>query len=168
MKKLTTILIDKGCKRIGYLLGSSASNHNRLHFEGFKEVLKENSIPLIEEIIYDANSFTEASGYEVKKETLEKINVSFDALICENDELAIGAIKALKEKGIKVPEDVKVTGFDNIEKCELITPKLTTISPNWYHFGEEMCKYKLKVLTGKASTHTLLLNADKIERESTK
>ena len=98
MKKLTTILIDKGCKRIGYLLGSSTSNHNRLCFEGFKEALKENSIPLIEEIIYDANSFTEASGYEVMKEMLEKINVSFDALICENDELAIGAIKALTEK----------------------------------------------------------------------
>lgn len=167
--QLTNELYKQGSKRIAYLYGAHASYHNMLRYEGYKNALIERGIDPKVEMFFDADSFTEEKGYETVLKVLTKGEATFDTLICGNDELAIGAIKALKELGYNVPRDIKVTGFDNIEKGTLIKPTLTTISVDWFLFGKTMAKYALDVLNKKEVEKKMFLKtANIIWRDSTK
>ncbi|MBO4667052.1 MAG: LacI family DNA-binding transcriptional regulator [Bacilli bacterium] len=166
---LTKELIERGSKRIAYLYGSHASYHNMLRFKGYKKALIESGINPDEMVFFDADSFTEEAGYETVKKALNSQKKDFDTLMCGNDELAIGAIKALQELGYNVPKDIKVTGFDNIDKGTLINPSLSTITVDWFLFGKEMAKYSLDVLARKNVDNTVFLKTAKIIwRDSTK
>lgn len=166
---LTKELLSSGSRKIAYLYGAHASYHNMLRYNGYKKALMESGINPNEMMFFDADSFTETSGYQVVKKTLENKKIKFDTLMCGNDELAIGAIKALQELGYDVPKDIKVTGFDNIDKGTLIKPSLTTITVDWFLFGKEMAKYALDVLSKKETDKKKFLKTAKIIwRDSTK
>ena len=170
--ELTSRLIENGSKRIAYLLGSSQSNHNLLRFKGYVKALKDHNKELDNSIVYDANSFTKQAGYNTILKALQDEDgiLPFDAIVAGNDELAIGAINALKEFGYDVPKDVKVTGFDNILEGNLMKPTLTTVDVNWTVYGEKMGEFAFKVLEDpkKLESNTLLIDTTIMERESSK
>lgn len=171
MYELTSLLINKGCKKIAYLLGSHASHHNELRFKGYLKALSENNIPFDCEMVYDADAFTKEAGFNLMQKVIKDVNykLPFDALVASNDELAIGAIQALQDANFKVPQDIKVTGFDNITESSLINPSLTTIDVDWEMYGEKMGEYAFKILNQKDEVdNSLLINTTLIERESTK
>lgn len=164
----TKDLISKGCKKIGYILGSRHSSHNRKRFEGYVKAFEECNIKLDESIIFDADAFTEQRGFDVINEiALKNIKLPFDSLICANDELAIGAILALKKNGYKVPDDIMVAGFDNIEIGKYIHPSLSTVSVDWKYYGNKMAKLALDILSQK-EVEDIIIPVQIIERESTK
>ena len=164
----TMNLISKGCKKIAYLLGSKHSSHNRKRFEGYVKAFEECGICVDNSIVFDADAFTEQRGFDVINEfALKNKQLPFDSLICANDELAIGAIKALKCNGFKVPEDIKVAGFDNIEKGKWMSPSLSTVAVDWKSYGKEMAKLALDILKHK-KVETIEIPVQIIERESTK
>ena len=172
IQDLTSNLIEKGLKRVGYLLGSSASSHNYFRYKGYLKALKDHNIPLDTSIVFDANAFTKNAGYETINNVLKQNphNLPFDALVCGNDELAIGAIKALKDNGYDVPKDVKVTGFDNTLEGSMMTPSLTTVDVDWVKYGEIMGDYAFKILKDASSIDNdyLLIDTTIIERDSSK
>ena len=162
----TKDLISKGCKKIAYMLGSKLSTHNKRRFDGYVKAFEEANMQIDESIIFDADAFTEQRGFDVIDEIISKNeHIAFDALVCSNDELAIGAIKALQNNGYNVPYDVKVTGFDNIEKGALFSPSLSTVHVDWRNYGEEMAKFALDILNGKEVT-TLATPVKIIKRQS--
>ena len=164
---LTKALLDRGYKKSAYLYGSHDSSHNKRRYMGYQKALSENGIDPNKCPFFDADSFTEEMGYKTIKENLK--GKEFNALICGNDELAIGAIKALQEEGVRVPEDVVVTGFDNIDKGNLIKPALTTITVDWFTFGKMMAKYAIDILNKKETRRKINLEkAEIIWRDSTK
>ena len=164
----TQKLLKRGCKRIGYLYGPHVSHHNHERFLGYKEALNDNDM-YYPELFFDADSFTEEKGYITIKELLQNNKtINFDGLMCSNDELAFGAIRALNEFGFNIPKDVKVTGFDNIDKCSLTIPTLSTISVDWNDFGKKVIEYAINVLNKKVKTKDYMINsANVIERGST-
>lgn len=170
MYELTKMLIERNLDRIGYVSGSSDSYHNKSRFNGFLRAHLEKNKKVNNDIIYEANGFTEAHGYNTVKEVLEKSdNLPFDALMCANDELAIGAMRAIKEAGYNVPNDVKVTGFDGIELASIVYPSLTTIAIDWVSLGEKIAKYSLDILKKKHMDNLFVITDIKIiERKSTK
>ena len=164
----TKNLISKGSKNIAYLLGSRHSSHNRKRFEGYVKALEESGIKVNHDIVFDADAFTEQKGFDVINEfALKNKQLPFDSLICANDELAIGAINALKCNGFRVPEDVKVAGFDNIEKGKIVSPTLSTVSVDWKFYGKQFAKLALDILKHK-KVETIEIPVQIIERESTK
>lgn len=164
----TINLINKGCKRIAYMLGSKHSYHNRKRFEGYVKAFEEKKMPLDKSIVFDADAFTEQRGFEVINEIVSQNNkLTFDSLICANDELAIGAINALTKHGYNVPKDIKVAGFDNIEKGNYVYPTLSTVKVDWKFYGEEMAKLALEILANK-KTKDIDIPVEIIERDSTK
>ena len=166
---LTKELLNKGMKRIAYLFGAHASCHNKSRYLGYRKALLENNINPDEMPFFDADSFTEESGYNVIYNELKNKKLDFDALICGNDELAIGAISAFKDLNINVPNDIEVTGFDNIDKASVIHPSLTTISVDWFNFGKVMAHYALDILQKENVEKSLhLAGAKIIWRNSTK
>jgi DNA-binding LacI/PurR family transcriptional regulator len=95
--------------------------------------------------------FTFESGYSAAGKILNKFP-DVTAIFAFNDEMAVGAIRYLKEQGIKVPEDISVVGFDGIELGKYINPALTTIKQSGYHLGLK----SIEILTK-------IINKDKIE-----
>jgi LacI family transcriptional regulator len=164
----TMNLISKGCKRIAYLLGSKHSCHNKKRFEGYVKALEENNIKFDGSIVFDADAFTELRGFDVINDfAYNNQTLPFDSLICANDELAIGAIKALKANGIRVPEDVKVAGFDNIAIGSYMSPSLSTVSVDWMEYGATIARLALDILNHKESG-PVEVPVQIIERESSK
>lgn len=112
-----------------------------------------------------AGDFTRGGGYRATMELLSK-KIPFDALLTANDETALGAIAALQEKGIRVPEDTAVTGFDGIEESELTTPPLTTVRQPLYEIGRSAVELLISKIQGKEVPMRTVLDAPLVVRQS--
>ncbi len=125
--ELVKSMIESGCKRIGYMHGSVDSPDNIKRFNGLLDALKDADLePFC--ILY--GEFLEKNGYRAMAEYLDGNHTLPDALFCGNDEMAIGVINCLNDYGIKIPETIKIAGFDNIELGKYCRPSLTTIDIN--------------------------------------
>ncbi|MCD4827730.1 MAG: LacI family transcriptional regulator [Acholeplasmataceae bacterium] len=165
--QLTKHLIDQGCKRIGFILGSHASYHNTIRFEAYKKALADTQIQFDSDIVYDADAFTIYKGWEVISNHIDsKSKLPFDGLVCCNDELAIGAIKALTENGYKVPTDCLITGFDNIDQARYHDPTITTAHIDWYEYGIKIAELALRILKKEHHESSFIISAEIIKRES--
>lgn len=158
-------LIKLGNRKIGFISGPKNSFDNKERMKGYLDTLKNNSIDVIDKYILKG-MFTEESGYEAVKEFLSKNNDIPDAFFSSNDEMAIGAIKAFHEAGIKVPQDVAIVGFDDIILGSYIKPKLTTIRRPMYELGMFSTNMLMSILEGKSTNSSLVLSTKLIIRES--
>lgn len=159
----TTFLINKGCKNIGFI---SALNKNKIsvdRFKGYERAIIENGMVLDNNKIF-LESFSIESGYSGVKKLLEQNDL--DGICCGNDLIAIGAIKALKEKGLNVPQDVKVIGFDDISISKYMDPPLTTVKQPIYQMGEEAVKMLVNIIEKKEMGMNKVLETELIERNS--
>ena len=140
---------NKGSRKFMYMLGSGDSMHNIERYNGFEEGIKACGLNLEEQVVLDAAGFTILCGYECLKKYLDTNVLESDALICSNDALAIGSLEVFKERNIKVPQEIRVSGFDNIERCNYTTPPLSTIAVDWYNYGVLLGKKIISVLENK-------------------
>jgi sigma-B regulation protein RsbU (phosphoserine phosphatase) len=115
------LIHDHGYRRIAFLNGPDASVDAKQRFAAYKEALQESDIAVDEKLIIHGGNFY-SSGEEAVKILLEQRRAEFDAIVAANDAMAIFAIKELERQGIKVPDDVAVAGFDDIEAGRLLTP----------------------------------------------
>lgn len=115
-----------GHQRIGFMTGLNDSEVGQNRLNGYKQALIDfNYLPdegLIHYGNYSFESGVEGAAYFLSLESLP------DAIICANDSMALGAIQSLKASGIRIPEDISVIGFDNIQVASQVTPALTTIA----------------------------------------
>lgn len=143
----TKHLIERGNKHIAYIgTSKNANNAWAKRYLGYESALKESSIEVKEELLYfgDLKSQT---GYEAIDKILEKTDI--DAIFCASDEIAMGAINALRGKGISVPEDIDVIGFNDIYTASIFYPKLTTISQPMYDMGSVAMRMLIKLINHK-------------------
>src|SRR5207249_5770431 len=116
--------------------------------------------------LYGAGELGIDGGYATCKDLIER-EVQFSALFCANDETAIGAMKALREMGYRIPEDVSVVGFDDIAMVEHLTPALTTVRINKEAVGYIAVKQLISRSTDLDSASvTSLLEVELIKRDS--
>ena len=104
---------------------------------------------------YDAISSEEA-GIEAANHLLETTSALPDAIVCAADIIAVGVLQQLKEAGIRVPEDVAVVGFDNIQLAAFTTPGLTTVQQNTAKAGEKLVENLLLAIDGHPTDDHLL------------
>ena len=166
IKKRVIDFYNKGSRKFIFMNGSPYSVHNQERLDGFIAGIKECNLILEEQIILEGQAFTEKHGYECMTNYLKNHELLADALICSNDELAIGAIKAFKENGIVNFENIRISGFDNIEKCEFISPSLSSISVDWYGYGEKIGYLILDILADKKAIDEIYMNTTLCDRES--
>ena len=126
--------IKQGYDNFAYLSGPKDAFNNNHRYDGFLQALKEANISHHQ---YYQGNFTIQSGYQIGQSILS-VNERPRFIYCANDESAIGLIKALKEGDVKIPEEIAVAGFDNIDLGEYITPKLTTIGINHIEWGKKV------------------------------
>jgi len=124
-------------------------------FNGFNDEFKKNNFDIDSRKIANAIS-TDESGFHATKSLIIN-NIKFDALFAASDLIAIGAIKALTEAGIKVPEDVAVVGFDDIPIASFTNPPLTTVQQDTSKAGEMLVTNLLKMINDEAITTNTLV-----------
>ncbi|NLC95261.1 MAG: LacI family transcriptional regulator [Bacilli bacterium] len=161
--ELIVSMIKKGYRKIGYVAGPVTSYDNLHRFKGFIKALTEYNLPTT---YYYKGDFTKASGYRIGKEIIESSNDLPDFLFCANDEMAIGVLDSFRELNIKVPDDIAIAGFDNIELSMYCTPKLTTVAIDHIKWGEELAQALVDILVNNATTINVNTKGKIIYRES--
>ncbi|KMT64444.1 LacI family DNA-binding transcriptional regulator [Catenovulum maritimum] len=131
----TEWLIENGHTKIACILGPQWKHDARERFWGYQHALTDARIPLDPTLLVSGD-FQESGGREGVKQLLDA-KKEFTAILCGNDETAFGAIEELTNRGIKVPEDISVIGFDDVQFSRMISPKLTTIRYPIYDVGLE-------------------------------
>lgn len=118
-----------GCRKFWFIMGPKDNYENGQRMQAVIDYLKEQNLPCKEDSFY-CESFEIRSGYRGFSELYEVHGELPEAVICANDEIAVGVCKAAGEKGFSVPEDFIVTGFDNFDKASYFSPRITTIDQN--------------------------------------
>jgi len=165
----TSHLIENGHKDIGYLHSSVYINNFYFRKQGYLEALSEHGLraderfelclePTIEGSYRDMRSLLEGGGLDMPT-----------AFFADNDIIAFGAMRALKEKGVKIPEDVSIVGFDDMPFCEITSPRLTTIKVFKQEMGSIAVKRLLQKMNGRESVvQKIEVATELITRESVK
>ncbi|MCY7294036.1 LacI family DNA-binding transcriptional regulator [Alteromonas sp. a30] len=137
----TSALTDLGHKYIAYISGPKEKDDAVDRLEGHKNALEKAGIPFDTSLIFPGN-FQAHSGYEQTLKILsDKPEVT--AIVCANDEMAYGALGAIREKGLSIPEDVSVIGFDDVEFSQFTYPRLTTMHYAKHTLGEQAARWVL-------------------------
>lgn len=118
-------LLEQGHRDIAFITGSLDSPTGVERLSGYKAALEKHGIPLREELIVKGK-WTAQSGMEAVAKLLAG-GTPFSALVASNDDMAVGALKALAEQGVQVPEQVSLIGFDDIALAPFTRPSLTTM-----------------------------------------
>lgn len=141
----TKYLIKQNHKDILYLSGPLKNDIANKRLEGYKRAFEKNGLD------YDVNNVVEGNyKYEWAYDYIKNIDeINYSAICCGNDLIAIGAIQALRERNIKVPQDISVVGFDDIQTANLIDPSLTTIRQPSYDMGQKACEMLISYLKDK-------------------
>lgn len=124
--KTVDYLYRLGHRRIGFMTGLNNSNVGRNRLNGYKKGLIDFGLDHDPDLVFYGN-YSFSSGIEGAEYFLN-LETFPDALVCANDSMALGAIQRFKTTDIKVPEDISIVGFDDIEVASQVTPALTTIA----------------------------------------
>jgi len=151
-------------KRIAFISGPESNTEAQERFSVYKEVLRENKLKFNPKLVVTGD-FTKYSGVRAIEEFLDERGVSFQALAAANDEMALSAMEELQKRGFKVPEEVAVVGFDNVESAHYSTPTLTTVAQPIYEQAYKAVKLAFELIGG-GKAHNVILPTSMMLRES--
>lgn len=157
-------LFRKGHKRIGFLSGNINLCWFYPRFCGYIDALKNFGLEIVPEMI----KVTSGRDFEEEKKAMDEILKSKKrptAILCGNDTRAINVLMCCKEKGIKVPEELSIMGFDNIDETEFTNPPLTTIDSKLELQGDAVLKIFMKREKGE-KVEDIFIKPEIIERET--
>jgi len=168
-RRAVTYLIKNGHSKIAYFSGPVHSGHSLERLEGYKQALIDNNLKIHEEFIVEAGSYL-ADGYKAGKHFISSCTDLPSAIFCYNDLIAIGLINVMDEARIKVPQDISVIGFDNIDFSKYIKHPLTTVDMPAYEIGKTATHLLINQISDSTQffNKKIILEASLIERASCK
>jgi len=165
--QLTQSLIQKGHRNFGIINGLETSEPGKLRFQGVCEALKDAGIELNPENVVWGD-WKYQKGKEAAQELLSRKDYP-SAIIAMNDEMAIGVYHAAAQLGLKIPDDVSITGFDNADIAQYVSPKLTTVERPLQEMGYRSMELLLNMIQGiNAGDMNITLPCTIVEGESVK
>lgn len=161
----TEYLIQKKCKKIIFLSGSQSSTPSKERWKGFQKAMQKHGLEW-EDASYFGN-FNSKFGYEMMAKLIQE-KKAVEGVFCASDLIALGAIKAIKEKGFLIPKDIKVIGFDDIYMAAYMEPSLTTVRQPIYDIGKKAAGLLIDAIENylDEKNKTQFLQTKLIERES--
>ena len=146
----TQHLVEQGCRKIAHIRGTETSSAAGRQ-EGYRKVLEEHDLQRPPKHVVMAQSVDNAgdeSGYEAMQKLL-KLDERPDAVFCYNDSTALGAMTAIHDAGLRVPEDVALVGCGNVPYSRLLGVPLTSVDQQSLAIGEQAAKLALKLRKAK-------------------
>ena len=161
-------LAELGHRKIVVLGGSREySDTTRLRYRGCLEAFEAHGIAFREERDYETARFSYEDSYRAARALLDR-NAEFTAMFAMSDVMAIGAIRALKDAGKRIPEDVSVVGFDGLEVGEYMSPRLTTVAQSARELAGRSLELLSKNIEGGTGARHETIPVILREKESTK
>ncbi|SJN56886.1 HTH-type transcriptional repressor PurR [Vibrio ruber DSM 16370] len=163
----TKYLIDKGHRRIACLSGHLAKAACQERIQGFRRAMAEASLTPNEDWILEGNFECDTAVLAADK--IIVMDEQPTAVFCFNDTMALGLISRLQQRGIKVPEDISVIGYDNIEISEYFSPPLTTVHQPKRRVGKNAFEILLERIKSKEhERRTFEMHPEIVERNTVK
>ncbi|QEH18070.1 HTH-type transcriptional repressor PurR [Histophilus somni] len=150
----TKYLIDNGHKDIAIISGELKKTTAVMRYQGFKKAMQEANLAINPDWIMEG-FFEPEDGYECMNKILVQDKLP-TAVFCCNDVMALGAISAIGEKGLKVPDDISVIGYDNIHASRFFSPPLTTIHQSKSRLGVQAINLLFKRISEKGKEHEII------------
>ncbi len=159
-------LLDRGHREIGYLKSSVSIVNFEQRYNSYKKTLEDNGEKYNPEFTVSLTPNMN-SAYEDMAEYLKGDKNLPTAFMADNDLIAMGAVKALKEYSVKIPEDVSIVGFDDMPFCSMSEPPLTTIKVNKSEFGRLGVDKLIDIVEDNHHCNCkIVLGVDLVERDS--
>lgn len=140
-------------RKIVFVSGDPELGVSKQRYEGYKEAMEKYGL-FNEELIFEGD-FSLDGGKKVTNDIIQQVK-DFDAIFFSNDLMAIGGMKVLVKNGFRIPEDVGVIGFDNIQIAEMMEPGLTTIGQPIYDMGKEACELLIGFIHGEDNNEKII------------
>lgn len=150
--KVASYLISLGHRRIGVVSGLKNNPHTIDRLNGFKAALAQAGIEWDEELMFEGD-YKYWSGLNAAEYFTRMKNMP-TAVFCMNDQMAIAAMKGFMNKGLQIPKDISVTGFDDMNVSRYYAPALTTISQPAEKMGQKSAELLLQMIAGEKPTQT--------------
>ncbi len=167
----TVHLITEGYKRIAHLAGPANLTISLNRMNGYKRALNEYGIPIKDEHICICGEGTFEEAETITTQLLNSTSPP-DALFANNDMAAYGAMKAIKKKGLSIPEDVAIVGFSNWRFASLIEPALSSVAQPGFEMGQEATRLLIAEINNQSDTplpsENRILKTNLLVRESSK
>lgn len=164
-QEATQHLIDQGYRRIAHLAGTSNQAISRERQLGYEDALLVNGLEAF--MCVKVCGFAEQAGYQAMKELLEEDDLPLDAVFTVNDPVAFGAIKAIREKGLRIPEDIALIGFSDDIRAELMPTPLSTVSQPAFQIGKRAAEKLIRAIEhSDEPVESIYMNTQLIIRES--
>lgn len=157
-----------GCRTVGCVTALEDASVTRLRSAGFFRACREFGLELSQDLIFSPGEVSFQSGYDIIHRALQE-GKRFDGLFCETDWLAIGALSALLEQGIAVPEQVQLVGFDDITAARTARRPLTTVHQPSAQIGMQLAELILSTMSGCSLTQReIKLPVHLVRRDTTR
>lgn len=141
------LIEEHGYKRIAFICGLPGQLDAEQRLQAYKDELAAHDLRYDEDLVVDGD-YTPESGREAVHILLEERKLRFQAVVAANDRMAFGALEALQLRGVRVPEDVAITGFDDLREAQVTGVPLTTVRQSFYTAGKHALETLLKRLNG--------------------
>jgi DNA-binding LacI/PurR family transcriptional regulator len=150
-------LLERGCRRV-VALGARHSAMADLRLQGYRESHAEAGVPVDEDLVVATDWFLRPDGLRATA-SLVGDGVRFDGIFAFNDLLAVGAVRALHEAGLRVPDDVAVAGFDDLEEVRYTVPTITSVAPDRGWLAEQAVRLLVERLAGDVTAPPRVVSA---------
>jgi len=169
--KMVEYLIGLGHTKIAILSAETQGESiGQLRFEGYCDALRAHGIEMNPKLVFqteeDLGHFSMENGYLTAKKLIES-GEEFTALFAVSDALAIGALRAFYEAGIRVPEDKSLAGYDGIDMANYVVPSITTMRQPVEEMAKETTKLLFDIIAGKKEHQHITYEAELTVKEST-
>lgn len=160
-------LYSLGHRKIAHIYGSQDTFAGNIRLNGFISALEKFKLEKNDNYLVDGGYFSFDGGYKAMKKLLALEDLP-TAVFVSGDLMAIGAISAINEKGLRVPDDVSIVGYDDLDICKYVTPKLTTIRQNTNLIGENAADVLINAIDKKNARTSVIVPVELVVRDSCK
>lgn len=161
------LIEDHGLRRLAFVGGEAESPDAEARFLGFRQACRDAGLPVPDEPDLRAEMMTQAEGARAAEALLDRPGERPQGVLFANDQMAVGALRALERRGVRVPEDIAVTGFDGIPLSRIVRPPLTTVRQPIRQLGEQAVELLVQRLGNSGSEPvSLMLPVSLIRRAS--
>jgi DNA-binding LacI/PurR family transcriptional regulator len=161
----TEHLLRHGYQRVAFICGPADSPDSQARLQSYRQALQDHDVPVRPQWI-EGGDFRQTSGYQAMIRLLDQADVP-SAVFAANDEMAMGALEAVRDRGLRVPDDIAIVGFDDIQMASFTRPPLTTIRQPMRELGALAVQKLLRRINAPdASAETVRLPTQLIVRPS--
>lgn len=167
--KLTSKVVEhfylKGYRDLGYIGSSTLSSISNIRESGYRDAMEALGLTINPDWFVNGSDFFEQSGYDAMKQILQAETLP-RAIFAASDLLAIGAMRAIEEHNLKIPDDIAIIGCDDIEACKYVQPSLTTMRQNKEKLGILSALMLYDLINNQSSMSSFVVEPELVIRNS--